>query len=76
MIIEIIGPGDPRWQGPPSRERIQVIKSLTYTDANGKRYYRTGPGAAFRKMWTGKKIYNEAQEHFDALNVAIDLWSR
>lgn len=63
------------WKGPPNKERIHVIQSLTYTDDKGRRYYRTSPNGPLRKMWEGNRCYNESRIHFDALNLAIDHWS-
>lgn len=33
------GPGDPRWTGPPDRDRALRARRITHTDSSGKQYF-------------------------------------
>lgn len=50
----------------PSRERILAIKALTYTDREGRRYFKTRYGGSLMRL--------QSAESFLKLNAAIDLY--
>ena len=71
---------DPRahWHGPPSRERIQTILSLTRTDDRGRRYWRETPNSPWLRLWDRDAVPVETPWGrlwtWPFLNAAIDRW--
>lgn len=71
FVTSITGPGDPRWKGGPTPERVARIKDLTCT-IDGRIYYRPGYNEGWRKLLTDSD-YTRLNRALDthALAVAI-----
>lgn len=44
FVTSIVGPGDPVWHGPPSRDRARQIRTITESDSRGRQFYYAGGG--------------------------------
>lgn len=64
-------PKEALWCGPPSQRIIDVIKSLTWNDDQGRRYYRKRLGFGF-----GNWIRMRSPAHLKELNEEIDKCRR